>query len=240
MRETSLRTRRLVAGVLVGLIALALAVWAVTYTPVFHAHHIKVVGAQTLRPDAVRKLAGVDGSTNVLHLDTTAAAGRLLADPWIASATVERDLPATLVVEIVERRPVATVPAMGDTSVLADDGTVLPASGAVPKLPTMHAALGVPDASQRAAAADLLAAFDPVVSQRVVDVTVGQDGLVTVRLRDGVMVDAGGAGDEEAKATALRAILRWVSTEGHTVASIDVSAPEAPSATLADGSTVTP
>jgi cell division protein FtsQ len=240
MPEASLRTRRLVALALVGLIGLALAGWAVTYTPIFHAQHIKVVGAETLRPDAIRELAGVDASTNVLHLDTEAVAGRLLADPWIASATVERDLPATLVVEIVERRPVATVPAMGAGSILANDGTVLPEAGALPPLPTMHAGLGVPDEAQRAAAAALLSALDPVVAQRVRDVTVGQDGLVAMRLRGGVAVDAGGAGEEVAKATALRAILRWAATGDRSVSAIDVSAPDAPSATLADGSTVTP
>jgi hypothetical protein len=104
----------------------------------------------------------------------------------------------------------------------------------------MHAALGVPDASQRVAAADLLTSLDPVVVQRVDEITVGQDGVVSMTLRGGVTVDAGAAGDEAAKATALRAVLRWSATTHHDLASIDVSAPEAPSATLADGSTVTP
>jgi cell division protein FtsQ len=240
MREASLRSRRIVAVAVVGLILLALVAWAVTYTPIFEAHHIKVVGAQTLRPEAIRELAGLDGSTNVVHLDTDAVAGRLLSNPWIASATIERDLPETLVVQVVERRPVATVPAMGEGSILASDGSVLPATDAVPALPKMHAALGVPDDAQRMAAAALLSALDPVVAGRVRDITVGQDGLVTMRLRDGVTVDAGEVGQEEAKAAALRAILRWSATDSRDLTSIDVSAPSAPGATLADGSTVTP
>lgn len=240
MREATLRQRRLVAVVVVGLVVVALAAWAFTYTPVFDAHHIRVLGAETLRPDAVRNLAGVDGSTNVLHLDTDAVVGRLLANPWIASASVQRDLPGTLLVRIVERRPVAVVTAMGETSVLASDGTMLPRGADPVALPTMHAALGAPDQAQRLAAAGLLSVLDSVVAQRVRDITVGQDGEVTLTLRDGVVVDAGIAGEEDAKAAALRAVLRWATSGGRDLVAVDVSAPSAPSATLADGSSVTP
>jgi hypothetical protein len=38
----------------------------------------------------------------------------------------------------------------------------------------------------------------------------------------------------------LRAVLRWAASGGHTISAVDVSAPDAPSATLADGSTFTP
>jgi cell division protein FtsQ len=241
MVDPSVRTRRLAAIAVVAVIALAVAAWALTYTPVFAARHIRVQGIETLRPDAVRALAGVDGSTNVWHVDTEAIVGRLLSDPWIAAASVRRDLPDTLVLAVTERRPVAVVSAMGETSILASDATILQAAGGVPPdLPTMHAALGAPDDTQRQAAASLLTALDPVVEQRVTDVTVGQDGAVTLTLRDGVMVDAGAPGEETAKADALRAILRWAASGGRALTAVDVSAPSAPAATLADGSSVTP
>ena len=240
MREPTLRQRRVLSLVFVGAIMAALAAWAATYTPIFRADHIRVLGATTLGPQAVRQLAGLDGSANVVHVDTDAIVSRLTADPWIASASVERDLPSTLVVRVVERQPVALVAAMSDPTVLATDGTLLPATGATPTLPSMHAAVGAPDEFQRVAAADLLTSLDPIVLRRVDEVTVGQDGVVTLTLRDGVSVDAGVAGDEGAKATALRAILRWSATQHHELSTIDVSAPDAPSATLANGSTVTP
>jgi cell division protein FtsQ len=239
MREPTLRQRRAIAAIVVGVVAIGLALWALTYTPVFRADHIRVLGADTVGAESVRRLAGLDTSTNVVHVDTDAAVSRLLADPWIASASIERDLPSTLVVRVVERRPVATI-AAGDDAILASDGTVLPATGQPLALPAMHAALGAPDEAQRVAAGSMLAALDPVVSQRVEQITVGQDGVVTMRLRDGVRVEAGVSGAEEAKAVALRAILRWATSGEHELATVDVSAPEAPSATLADGSTVTP
>jgi cell division protein FtsQ len=226
--------------VFVAVIVLALAAWSITYTPIFRADHVRVVGAARLGAAGVREIAGLAGSVNVVHADTGAIAGRLTADPWIASASVERDLPSTLIVHVIERDPVAVVAAMPDPTVLASDGKLLPAPAGRSDLPTMHAAVGVPDERQLVAAATMLTSLDPVVGQRVEEITVGQDGVVTMTLRGGVVVDTGVAGDEAAKAMALRAVLRWAATHAHQLASVDVSAPEAPSATLGDGSTVTP
>ena len=240
----SVRRRRVLALVLLIPIAVAMAAWAVTYTPLFDAKHIRVDGAMSLRPDDVRGLAGIDPSTNVFHLQPDVVTARLLADPWIASATVDKDLPDTVVVTVVERRPVGVIDAMGERSVLASDGTVLPAAAAtqvtLDALPSVDAALGSPDAGQRAAAAAFLGALDPVVAQRVTGITVGQDLSETLTLRGDVAVDAGTPGEETAKATALRAVLRWSAAGGHPLSAVDVSAPEAPSATLVDGSTFTP
>jgi cell division protein FtsQ len=240
----SLGRRRVLALLLLVPIAVATAAWAITYTPLFQARHIRVEGAVSLRPDAVRSLAGIEPSTNVFHLQTEAARASLLNDPWIASASVDRDLPDTIVVSIVERQPVGTIDAMGESTILASDGTILPAStattSAVDALPKVQAALGSPDVAQRTAAAALLSALDPVVAHRVGDVSVGQDLSTSLTLRDGVTVDAGTPGQEAEKATALRAVLRWAASGGHPLSSIDVSAPGAPSATLADGSTFTP
>jgi len=243
-QERSVRRRRIVALVLLVPIVVATAAWAVTYTPVFDAKHIRVEGAVSLQPDDVRGLAGIESSTNVFHLQPDEVTARLLADPWIASATVAKELPNTVVLTVVERRPVGVIDAAGDRSVLADDGTILPPSTAaattIETLPSVQAALGTPDEAQRAAAAALLGALDPVVGRRVTDLTVGQDLSETLTLRDGVSVDAGMPGEEEAKAAALRGVLRWAATGGHPLASVDVSAPKAPSAALADGSTFTP
>lgn len=242
--DGSVRRRRLVALALLIPIVIATAGWAVTYTPLFDAKHVRVEGAVSLRPDDVRSLAQVGPTTNVFHLQPDAVTARLLADPWIASATVAKDLPNTVVLTVVERRPVAVIDVAGERSVLASDGTVLPASTApeqtIGGLPAVRAGLGSPDDAQRAAAAAMLSALDPVVEQRVTGLSVGQDLSETLTLRDGVTVDAGTPGDEAAKATALRAVLRWAISGGHSLATVDISAPDAPSATLSDGSTLTP
>jgi CheY-like chemotaxis protein len=99
----------------------------------------------------------------------------------IASATVDKDLPDTVVLTVVERRPVGVIDATGERSVLASDGTVLTASAATGQtldaLPKVQAGSRAPDDAQRAAAAALLSALDPVVERRVTDLAVGQDAI---------------------------------------------------------------
>jgi cell division protein FtsQ len=194
-----------------------------------------------LTVDEVRGLGGVDDTTNVVHVDREAVVGRLEASPWVADASVLVELPDTLELRITERRPIGLIDALGEHGVLANDATVLPMTPGVPEgLPAVRAALGAPSESQRQAAAAILMAIDPVVSKRVSALTVGQDGLVTLTLTSGTTVRTGAAGDEAAKAEALRAVLRWASSDDLELTSIDVSAPTAPSATLSDGSTLTP
>ena len=237
----AVRRRRLAALAIAGVLLLAFLGWAASFSPVFRARHIRVTGNTWVREDRITQLAGVDTSTNVFHVDTEGVVAGLLSDPWIAAASVQRDLPDTLVLAVQERQPVGIVEAMSETPILASDATVLPGGpGHLDGLPRVHAGLGTPDPEQLAAAAAQLAAFDPVVSSRVKEITVGQDGVITATLSSGTTVSLGVAGEEEAKAEALRAVLRWAATKEASLASVDVSAPDAPGATLADGSVFQP
>ena len=241
MAERTARRRRALALGLGIALLLGLSVWALTYTSLFRAHHIRVDGAGALSAERVRTLAGVDAATNVVHVDQAAVVARLEQDPWIAQASVHVELPDTLVLEITERRPVGVIDAMGDRAILASDATLLPTTWGIPDdLPAVRAALGAPTQEQRTAAADLLTALDPVVVKRVTTISVGQDGLVTLTLTSGATVVAGQGGDEGAKAEALRAVLRWAASKNLDLTSVDISAPTAPSATLSGGSTLTP
>jgi cell division protein FtsQ len=235
------RRRRAVALIVGILLLLGLSCWALTYTPLFRARHIRVTGVNVLTAEEVRGLGEVDEATNVVHVDRDAVVARLETSPWVADAAVLVELPDTLELRITERRPVGLIDALGEHGVLASDASVLPMAPGVPgELPAVRAALGAPSELQRQAAAAILVAIDPVVSKRVSAVMVGQDGLVTLTLTSGTTVQTGAAGEEAAKAEALRAVLRWASSGDLELTSIDVSAPTAPSATLSDGSTLTP
>ena len=240
MIELDPRRRRAVALIVLAPVVIGLALWAMTYTPLFRARPIEGEGNTALSAANVRTLAGVDGTTNVFHVQEGPIESALEDSPWIADASVRTELPDTIVLVVTERRPVGVIAAMGDTSVLASDGTLLPPSGSTSNLPTIHAGLGAPSQEQRAAAASLLSALAPVVARQVTDLLVGQDGALVLTLRSGTTVTAGHAGGEGEKAEALRGVLRWALTEGVELMSVDVSAPAAPSATLSDGSTFTP
>jgi cell division protein FtsQ len=235
------RRRRAIAIILLAPVVIGLLFWVATYTPLFRARHIKVEGNAALSAAQVRTLAGVNDATNVFHMQEAPIETALEDSPWIADAVVRAELPHTIVLVVTERRPVGVIAAMGDTSILASDGTLLPVSlSAAAGLPTIHAGLGAPSPEQQAAAAAQLSALAPVVARQVTDVLVGQDGAVTLTLNSGTTVSIGDAVAQREKAEALRGVLRWAASKGVALTSIDVSAPGAPSATLSDGSTYTP
>ena len=236
MRERIRRRRRAIALSALGIVVIVLTAFALTYTPLFGAKRIQVTGEQRLTAAEVAALAGLRDGTNVFHLDTAAAAARLETSPWIASARVQRDLPSTVRIAVVEREPVA-VSSNGD--VVASDATVLPGAPSA-SLPRIDGALGPLSSSDLADAAAALGAMPPVVRARVASVVVGVDHSMSVRLDGGIQVDYGTAGQDGAKGEALRAVLRWALTGHHDVASIDLSVPTAPTATLVGGGTLAP
>ena len=80
----------------------------------------------TLSRRAVLETAHVHTGSNVFQLDASAAERALLKDPWVAEASITRDLPGTVRIAVTERLPVGTTE---DGSVVASDGVALPGVG---------------------------------------------------------------------------------------------------------------
>lgn len=83
------------------------------------------VRALEFRPTAhiddarLRELLALAPGTNILSLELDELAARVTAEPWVARAVVNRELPDALRVEIEEHVPVAVLSA--DTMLLVDD-----------------------------------------------------------------------------------------------------------------------
>lgn len=75
----------------------------------FFVREVEVEGARRLGVDRVRDLAGIRPGTHVLAADTGEMAARLESHPWIAKATVARELPDRLRIRIDEHVPAAYV-----------------------------------------------------------------------------------------------------------------------------------
>jgi cell division protein FtsQ len=85
---------------------------------------VEVRGGHFLSQGEVRELLGPAVGENILSLNIEDLKKRLRASPWVADAAVQRTLPDTLRVEIVERTPVAL--AEIDRLYLMDDtGTLI-------------------------------------------------------------------------------------------------------------------
>ena len=123
-RRAPWRTRlRLAIVLLLAVAAIGLAARGVVMAlsaPMLRVAQIEVSGTRHLSKGDV--LALVDGlrGQNIVRVRLDQYRRRLLASPWVADATLSRSLPATVVVAIVERRPMA-IGRVGEDLFLVDE-----------------------------------------------------------------------------------------------------------------------
>lgn len=100
---------------------------------------IQVEGRQTT--DAATILAALDAryGTPILGVSPARAKQQLEALPWVRSAAIERRLPGTIAVYLVERHPLAVWQHDGRQELIDQDGTVIPVTdlSRFAKLPTI-------------------------------------------------------------------------------------------------------
>jgi cell division protein FtsQ len=228
--------RRLAAVVVGAALVVAAGLVGATYTSLFAADAIRVRGIHHLTKGEVLRLSGLERGVNVFHLDAGAIEARVERDPWVARATLTKELPGTVILTIRERVPVAVVNDGTVERLVAGDGGLL-GIGAPPTLPRIVAEAGATTTDPEAvrAAAGAVAAMRPDVRRQVAFVRLLADGDLALELRSGVPVAYGSADDAVSKAQALAAMLRSVERTGERFTSIDISVPTAPAGTLVGG-----
>ena len=102
----------------------------------FRVRRVEIAGLQYLAPGKVTAALGLESNATVFD-DLAGAGRRLAALPGVISAEVERRLPGTLEIQVVEAVPVALAPRSGGLALLDSSGNVLPFDPAVfaPDLP---------------------------------------------------------------------------------------------------------
>jgi len=124
--STAGRAGRFVLG-LVMVVGSALGLgWAVRHyalsTPRFAIEEVDVRGARRLGTRAVMEAAGIEKGRNIFALDALTAERRLVEVPWVEKAHIERKLPGTLVVDLVEREAAAVTSVDGALYLVARSG----------------------------------------------------------------------------------------------------------------------
>jgi cell division protein FtsQ len=90
-------------------------------SPRFTITSIDVTGAERRDPSAIALESGIAAGVNVFAADLDAAREKILADPWIAEASLTRKLPSRILVQIKERKAAALV-TLGPTFLATSDG----------------------------------------------------------------------------------------------------------------------
>jgi cell division protein FtsQ len=245
------RLRRLIAALSMAS-AVGLAA-AVAYSPLLGVRHVRIAGAQRTTEADVRSAVHLGAGRPMVDVDGPALAGRLRALPWVATARVTRRWPATVRIDLTERRPVATLATTAPCGA-PDCAALVDATGRVLALVTAAEAraegvvavtsvppAGAPGSRTDAAAAGALtvaAALPVSLHRRVTAVAAGPDGEVTLHLTAMVTQPAPvvllGPPDRVAdKLTAAATVLTAVKQDG--LVTIDVRVPEAPALTRSGG-----
>jgi POTRA domain, FtsQ-type len=127
-RHTSWRRRLVAAAALtvqVGLLVLALTL------PGFQVRQVTVVGTHLITTGAVVAAAEVP-EQSIFTVNGAAIQSRVQALPWVASAVVTTQLPATVEISVVERAPTLRIRRDGTDTLVASDGATLPGLDATP------------------------------------------------------------------------------------------------------------
>jgi cell division septal protein FtsQ len=91
----------------------------------FHVRRVEILGARYVAPRDILSRLHVDTMASVWD-PTGPLTARVASHPEIQRAIVRRKLPGTLVIEIVERVPIAMVPTTGGFRVYDERGVALP------------------------------------------------------------------------------------------------------------------
>jgi len=101
--------RRLVWAAIIGVaVLLVVGAIAVVASPIFDVSTVRVQGAVYTDAEVLNKVIDSLKGEPVLLVDTRSAERTLEAAPWVERATVVTDFPHTVLIDIRERRPVAT------------------------------------------------------------------------------------------------------------------------------------
>jgi len=200
-------------------------------SPVFEVHSVLVRGNQFLSEDTIRSVADISAGANIFKLDLAAPAVNLKMIPMIKEARITRSLPATVVITVKERRPLALLPD-GEGFVEVDaEGVYLQKAGVgVPGLPVITGVQGdIPGPGQVIRAerlGDALAVINGLPGEVVAglsEVHVGGDGRVWLYTLDRIQCRFGLPAEIREKGAVLSQLLVELRRQEARVEYIDLS-----------------
>lgn len=195
-------------------------VWTVYGTSTLGVRQVRVVGTGVLTTVQVEDAAAVRMTEPLARVDTGAVRARVQALAPVDHAVVSRDWPGTLVIEVVERTPVAAVPGNRVWTLIDDDGVAFRTVAERPAgLPLARLASPGPADVNTRAALTVLSALTDELREQLVAISVEAPARIKLLLRKDRTVIWGDDSASETKAQVSTALLE---RDGKT---IDVSAP---------------
>jgi cell division protein FtsQ len=131
----------------------------------FRVEDVDVIGRSQTEPKALLVAAGLGRGDPILAFSPTEARRRIENLPWVESAAVERRLPDTITITIVERKPIALWQHNEKISLIDASGVVL-GNVAIESAPNLPLIVGGDAPAHASELLQLLAAY-PDIGKRV-------------------------------------------------------------------------
>ncbi|MFE1169012.1 cell division protein FtsQ/DivIB [Nocardiopsis sp. NPDC058789] len=199
--------------------------WVLLGSRLLVVRDVAVTGLDRVSKEEVVAAVSVETGTPLIRVDLDQGRDRAEGIDLVESAEVSRGWPATLRVEVVERRPLLAI-RMGEEYRLVDgDGVRIEDSATRPGThPLVRVTGEIEENTAVRAAADIVEeAPDSLIAQiQLIDATDTDD--ITVELGDGSVVEWGDARDTASKSAVLRVLMREHPPEAGRV--YDVGTPD--------------
>ncbi|MBX3311933.1 MAG: FtsQ-type POTRA domain-containing protein [Microbacteriaceae bacterium] len=222
------RQRRIAVFSVIGFfVCLGLVMVIAIYTPLFAVRNIQILGTERIDPaQVVASLSHLEG-VPLPQVENEMISEQLSDFKTVASFTISRELPNTLIVHIVERKEIAAVRIASGYELIDAAGVVLGESETRPN--------GIPEILvQNLSAEDIvfkevmqvLLSFPQSLSEELVGITGTTKDNLTITLTTGQRVIWGDASQSELKNAVLE-VLREANGNSRDLI-YDVSAPNSP------------
>jgi cell division protein FtsQ len=208
-------------AVAAGVLAFAgVLAWVVYGTSVLGVREVEVVGTQYLTPLQIEQAAAVPANEPLARVDLDSVRARVRTLPAVDRVVVRRSWPSTLVVEVVERAPVAAVPTGAEFRLIDRDGVPYRVVDERPAgLPLVRTTTPGPNDVNTKSALTVLGALSEDLREQLVAVAVPAPAQIKLELKKSRTVVWGDDTQSDTKSQVATALLKRAGKE------IDVSAP---------------
>jgi cell division protein FtsQ len=229
------KRRRILIG-LAGVAVLLLVIWTLFMSPVLSVRDVKVLGESFTTEEEVIAAAGLTTPEgNLLLLGTDEIARKVEELPWVRSADVDRMLPGTVRIKVVERAPALVLSLGAATWTIDVQGNVLASGEAIQGLPVL-AGVEVGDISpglrllteESSAALKVFRSLPRSLRTRLSGIFAPTVERISFSLDDGTVVRYGAAEQLADKNEVLKVLLDRLETDGSSASYIDVRVPASP------------
>lgn len=195
-----------VALLVVGLVCVV--AWLLLGSRLLVVREVAVEGLERVPEQEAVQAVGVDTGTPLIRVDLETVESRVADLDLVEEVEVTRGWPATLHVEVVERRPVLAVPVGEGYRLVDGDGIRIEDSDTRPGAQPLVSVSGEVEGNAGvSAAADIVGSAPDSLLAQIQLIDASEGGEIAVRLADGSTVEWGDASDTEDKSDVLRVLM---------------------------------